>query len=158
MTLMHAHEMIGLTIGLAFMVVATQDARTGRVKVLHAKLVTGYCLAATLTAAILNRSGTRLVTAALGAAMVTLIQLVPYLIQHRQGRPLIGKADVRLAVPYGWTLGWLGIGYVYVGFAVTLISALMWAGLMRSQRVRFVPFMSLGLWAACAWSIFGVTG
>jgi len=147
--------LVGSTIGISMLFVAWEDARTGRVKIMHSQTITAYVLACTILCAFLIGAESRLVEAAAGALMVTTIQLVPYLLQTH-GRPgLIGKADVRLAVPYGWGLGWLGIGFVFLGFGITLVSALAIAFVTRKKQVRFVPYMALGLWVAWTWRVLG---
>ena len=70
---------------------------------------------------------------------------------------ILGFGDVRLALVLGLALGWLGIGYVLLGFfAANLIGALIGIGLIatrrmsRSDRIPYGVFLALG----CAVAVF----
>lgn len=70
---------------------------------------------------------------------------------------VLGFGDVRLALVLGLALGWLGIGYVLLGFfAANLIGALIGIVLIatkhltRSDRIPYGVFLALG----CAFSVF----
>ena len=90
--------------------------------------------------------------------MVFAIQLVPYRLQHRS-RDQIGRADLRLSIPFGWTLGFHGLGFVFVGFAVALLTGLLVSTLTRRRRIPFVPFLTVGLAVGVLWAVVaGATG
>ncbi len=64
---------------------------------------------------------------------------------------LLGFGDVRLALVLGLSLGWLGIGYVFVGFfAANLIGAVVGIYLIATKRmdrqsqVPYGVFLALG--------------
>jgi len=64
---------------------------------------------------------------------------------------ILGFGDVRLALVLGLALGWLGIGYVLLGFfAANLIGAVIGIGLIamkrmnRSDRIPYGVFLALG--------------
>lgn len=143
---------VSTLVALGFGYLAVHDARTQQVVVSHARIVTAIAVTGLGAVGVVTATWTSLVTAALGAALVTAIQLVPYLAQRGRGDDMIGRADVRLAVPFGWTLGYQGFGYVLVGFASTLVAGLLYAILLRRRRVPFVPFLTLGLVVGLVWS------
>jgi leader peptidase (prepilin peptidase)/N-methyltransferase len=70
---------------------------------------------------------------------------------------LLGFGDVRLSLVLGISLGWLGIGYVLLGFfAANLIGAVIGLALIatkrinRSDRIPYGVFLALG----CALAVF----
>jgi leader peptidase (prepilin peptidase)/N-methyltransferase len=70
---------------------------------------------------------------------------------------VLGFGDVRLSVVLGLALGWLGVGYVLLGFfAANLIGAVIGVALMatkrmdRSTRIPYGVFLALG----CAVAVF----
>lgn len=70
---------------------------------------------------------------------------------------LLGLGDVRLSVVLGLSLGWLGIGYVFLGFfAANLIGAVVGIWLIatkqmeRQSRVPYGIFLAMG----CAVAVF----
>jgi len=70
---------------------------------------------------------------------------------------LLGFGDVRLSLVLGMALGWLGIGYVLLGFfAANLIGAIVGITLIatkhmgRSDRIPYGVFLALG----CAVAVF----
>jgi leader peptidase (prepilin peptidase)/N-methyltransferase len=70
---------------------------------------------------------------------------------------LLGFGDVRLAPVLGISLGWLGVGYVFLGFfAANLIGAVIGVALIltkqlgRGDRIPYGVFLSLG----CAVAVF----
>jgi leader peptidase (prepilin peptidase)/N-methyltransferase len=69
----------------------------------------------------------------------------------------LGFGDVRLSLVLGLALGWLGVGYVLLGFfAANLIGAIVGIALIatkrmdRSKRIPYGVFLSLG----CALAVF----
>jgi leader peptidase (prepilin peptidase)/N-methyltransferase len=70
---------------------------------------------------------------------------------------VLGFGDVRLSVVLGLSLGWLGVGYVLLGFfAANLVGAIVGIALIaskrmtRSDRIPYGVFLALG----CAISVF----
>jgi leader peptidase (prepilin peptidase)/N-methyltransferase len=70
---------------------------------------------------------------------------------------ILGFGDVRLSLVLGMALGWLGIGYVLLGFfAANLIGAVIGIGLIatkrmsRSDRIPYGVFLAMG----CAVAVF----
>ncbi len=70
---------------------------------------------------------------------------------------LLGFGDVRLSLVLGLSLGWLGIGYVFLGFfAANLVGAVVGAVLIankrmeRRSRIPYGVFLALG----CAFAVF----
>lgn len=161
--------MAGLSAGLAavvavqFVLVAVEDARTGRVSVRAAQRITAVAIGGFGIVGLVTAAWTSLIQAALGAAVITGIQLVPYLLQGRGSRSTsgggdgrrawIGRADVRLAVPFGWTLGWFGLGFAFAGFASALLAGLVASAVSRSDRIPFVPFLAVGLIIGLLWAL-----
>lgn len=89
----------------------------------------------------------RLLTAAACAAVWFLLFLVINLVSPRA----LGFGDVRLAPLLGLGLGWLGIGYVLLGFfAANLIGAVVGIALIatkrmeRGQQIPYGVFLALG--------------
>jgi leader peptidase (prepilin peptidase) / N-methyltransferase len=70
---------------------------------------------------------------------------------------LLGFGDVRLAPVLGVTLGWLGVGYVLLGFfAANLIGAIVGIGLIVSGRMTRRDRIPYGVFlaAGCAVAVF----
>ena len=70
---------------------------------------------------------------------------------------MLGFGDVRLAPVLGLALGWLGVGYVLLGFfAANLIGAVIGVALIatkrmkRQQQIPYGVFLALG----CAVAVF----
>ena len=70
---------------------------------------------------------------------------------------LLGFGDVRLALVLGLSLGWLGVGYVLLGFfAANVFGAVIGLGLIatkhmtRTDRIPYGVFLALG----CALAVF----
>ena len=70
---------------------------------------------------------------------------------------LLGFGDVRLSLVLGLSLGWLGVGYVLLGFfAANVIGAVIGIALIatkridRSNRIPYGVFLALG----CALAVF----
>ena len=70
---------------------------------------------------------------------------------------LLGFGDVRLSLVLGLALGWLGVGYVLLGFfAANLIGAVVGIALIatkhmeRQSRIPYGIFLALG----CAVAVF----
>ncbi|MEM7337676.1 MAG: A24 family peptidase [Actinomycetota bacterium] len=132
-------------VALGFVVMARDDLRTGQVVVRQAQITTLVAVVGLgLPAALTGRWGA-LISAAVGAVVITGVQAVPYLAQRRLRRAMIGRADVRLAVPFGWTLGMFGLGWALLGFAVALVAGLLTAAITRREQMPFVPFLTAGL-------------
>lgn len=134
-------------VSAAFVALAINDARTWRVPVRHSMGVTGLAVGGLGLVAVMAGRWSALITAALAAVVIVSIQLVPYGLQRGQGGGAIGKADVRLAVPFGWTLGHFGFGFALTGFAVALVAGLAVALVTGRRKLPFVPFLALGLLA-----------
>jgi leader peptidase (prepilin peptidase)/N-methyltransferase len=74
-----------------------------------------------------------------------------FLLMNLASPQLLGFGDVRLALVLGLSLGWLGIGYVLVGFfAANLIGAVVGVALIatkhmeRQSRLPYGVFLALG--------------
>jgi leader peptidase (prepilin peptidase)/N-methyltransferase len=70
---------------------------------------------------------------------------------------LLGFGDVRLAPMLGLSLGWLGIGYVFLGFfAANLIGAVVGIALIATKRVGRHQQLPYGVFlaAGCAVAVF----
>jgi len=138
-----------------FAVLTAEDIKTSRVVVAHAVAVTALAVCGLGFIGIVTTNGEGLAGAAIAAMAITGIQLVPYRRQRTRPEPEIGRADVRLAIPFGWTLGYFGLGFALVGFAFALVTGLGWALSHRSRRhqaVPFVPFLTIGLVVALFWA------
>jgi prepilin signal peptidase PulO-like enzyme (type II secretory pathway) len=144
--------LLATLITAGFAAIAHHDWRTSRVVVRHAIGITAVAVAGFGTLALASSQWTRLAGSILGAVLVTSIQLFPYLMQRQRGGGLIGTADVRLAVPFGWTLGYFGVSFAFIGFAVALVAGLGFALISRRNRIPFVPFMTIGLIVGLGWS------
>lgn len=133
---------------------ALEDADTGRVTIRRAQRITVVALFGFGAISALTGTWDRLVTAAFGVAVIAGIQAIPYFLQSQgEGRDWIGKADIRLGVPFGWTLGWFGLGVAVGGFAVSLAGGVVFSLATRRKRVPFVPFLALGLTGGVAWGV-----
>lgn len=143
---------IAAGVGAAFVVMAWSDLRTSRVVVRQAKQATALAVVGLGGIAVSGRDWFVIIQAAAGAVLVTGIQMIPYWYQQRYGEERIGRADIRLAVPFGWTLGWFGIGFALVGYAIALVTGLAYGILSGRRRIPFVPFMTVGLWLGLAWA------
>lgn len=137
-------------VAAGFVILAVGDARRSEVVVRHAQLVTVVAIAGLGSVAVVAGNWGGLVTAGISAALITAIQLVPFGLQHGRGE-WIGRADIRLGLPFGWTLGYFGLGFAFVGFGVALLSGLGMALLTRRQRIPFVPFLTVGLLFGLVW-------
>ncbi|MCP3988655.1 MAG: hypothetical protein GY724_06265 [Actinomycetia bacterium] len=140
-------------VGIAFVAIGHLDWRTSRVVVSHAVGVTIIAVGGFGALAIASSNWANLASSAAGAILVTTIQLVPYTLQRGRGGALIGTADVRLGVPFGWTLGYFGLSFAFIGFAIALVSGLTFALVSGRQQVPFVPFLSIGLLAGLGWAM-----
>ncbi len=78
---------------------------------------------------------------------------VPVTPDRRAEGAWIGRADVRLGVPFAWTLGWFGLGFAVVGFALALLLGLMVGAVTRRTRIPFVPFLTVGLITGLLWAL-----
>lgn len=164
---------VAALVAILFARMAIQDARTWTVRVAEANATTAIAVVGLSVAAVIDQEWGALLQAVAMAATVTGIQGVPYLLQQRtrairpEVSPLepsapestpasegptevpaerrIGLADVRLAIPFGWTLGWFGISFAFVGFAVAVLGGLAALLLTRRRALPFVPFLAVGL-------------
>lgn len=141
---------IGATVVALFAVAAIEDATTERVRIRLSQLITVVAVAGFSLVSVVASSWTRLLSALAGAAIVVGVQAIPYWRQARAGTKSratdrIGKADVRLGVPFGWTLGWFDVGYAVVGFALALALGVLYSLATRRTSVPFVPFLTAGL-------------
>ncbi len=136
---------------------ALEDARTGRVTIRRARIITAVALFGFGAISALSGTWDRLVTAALGVAVIAGVQAIPYWLQSLgEGRDWIGRADVRLGVPFGWTLGWFSVGVAVGGFAVSLAGGVLFTLAARRQSVPFVPFLTVGLAGGVAVGLLGL--
>jgi leader peptidase (prepilin peptidase)/N-methyltransferase len=70
---------------------------------------------------------------------------------------LLGFGDVRLSVVLGLPLGWLGIGYVLLGFfAANLIGAIVGIALIATKQIERQSRIPYGVFlaAGCALAVF----
>jgi len=144
---------IGVVTAAGLIVLGVRDARTERVPVRWSRALTAVAVGALLVVGAAGRQWGALAGAAAGAVLVTGIQLVPYRLQARSGTAAIGRADVRLGVPFGATLGWFGLGFTVVGFALALLAGLAASAALRRRRLPFVPFLAGGHAVALVWAI-----
>lgn len=144
---------VGVVTAVGLIVLGVGDARTERVPVRWSRALTAVAVAGLAVAGVAGREWGALAEAAAGAALVTGIQLVPYGVQARSGKAAIGRADVRLGVPFGASLGWFGLGFTVVGFALALVGGLVATAALRRRRLPFVPFLAGGHAAALAWAL-----
>lgn len=151
---MWAGAAIGVVTAVGLIGLAVRDGRTERVPVRWSRAVTAVAVGGLVVAGVVGREWGALAGASAGAVLVTGIQLVPYARQARTGRDAIGRADVRLGVPFGATLGWFGLGFTVVGFALALVGGLVASAVLRRRRLPFVPFLAGGHAVALAWALW----
>lgn len=148
---------VAALVGIGFLVAAAEDARTGHVAVRTGRTTTAVAVVGLTAVGLVATAWAQLVQALLGAALVTGIQAIPYLLQPGRGSgrsgEWIGRADVRFGVPFGWTLGFFGLGFALVGFAVALVAGLVASAIRRRRRIPFLPYLALGLWSGLAWAL-----
>lgn len=149
-----AGGVIGVVTSAGLIILAVRDARTERVPVRWARAVTAVAVGGLAVGGVLGREWGALAGAGAGASLVTGIQLVPYGLHARSGQEAIGRADVRLGVPFGATLGWFGLGFTVVGFALALVAGLVASAALRRRRLPFVPFLAGGHAAALVWALW----
>lgn len=150
-------EIVGLVIaaaiGVGFTLLAVIDYRTLQVPVRHARRVAYGAIAGLTALSAMTGDWDRLIQACVGSTLVACLQALPYLWQQRRPDLLIGRADLRLAFPFGFTLGWFGLGFVVVGFTAALLTGLAYAAGTRKVLIPFVPAMSIGYWFALTWAV-----
>ncbi len=161
---------------LSFVVVGLEDASTSRVTIRRAQAITAFTVLGLGSAAVAGGAWHRLVGAAVGAAVVTATLGFPYWLQTRRivpnhvetatdpgpnrvgrnsvGRNSVGRADLRLGVPFGWTLGWFDVGIAFVGFATALAAGVLYAAATRRSAIPFVPFLAIGLAVGVGWGLW----
>ncbi len=144
---------IGVITAAGLSGLAVRDARTGRVPVRWSRALTAVAVGGLAVIGMAGRDWGALTGALAGAVLVTGIQLVPYGLQARTGRAAIGRADVRLGVPFGASLGWFGVGFTVVGFALALPGGLVASAAVRRRRLPFVPFLAGGHAVALVWAL-----
>ncbi len=136
---------IAVAVGAGLTGLGVRDVRTGTVPVAPARALTAVAVGGlAVVGAAATRWG-RLGEAVLGALLVAGIQGAAYGIQRRAGRAGMGRADVRLSLPFGWTLGWFGLAF--------LVSGLVVATAGRRRSVPFVPFLAAGYWFGLLWVV-----
>jgi leader peptidase (prepilin peptidase) / N-methyltransferase len=92
------------------------------------------------------------------AALGGILGFGAFLLLHLAVPRGMGYGDVRLAGLVGMTVGWLGLGHVFVAFFFGFVlGAIFGAGLMvvtgrgRKTRIPFAPFLSAGAVIAVLW-------
>lgn len=151
---------VAIVVG-GFVALAVQDARSQEVSVRAAQLVTAIAVTGLSAATILGDSWTRPVFAVAGAVLVTGLQALPIAIARLRSSPRsapehaapVGAADIRLAVPLGWTLGWFGLAFAVVGYGLALVAGLATAVVTGRERIAFVPFLTAGLVVGLGWAL-----
>lgn len=151
-----------LVIG-SFIVLSIEDATTSRVTIQRSRAATAIAVIGFFATSSIGGSWDRLLNAALGAMMVTAALAIPYLVQAAAGRrrrrepqreTWIGRADVRLSVPFGWTLGWFDVRAAAAGLAVALAAGVLAAIGTHRSTVPFVPYLTLGLIVGIGWGLW----
>jgi leader peptidase (prepilin peptidase) / N-methyltransferase len=67
---------------------------------------------------------------------------------------VLGFGDVRLGLALGLSLGWLGVGYVLLGFfAANLVGALIGIGLIATKRITRSDRIPYGVFLALGWAV-----
>ena len=67
---------------------------------------------------------------------------------------ILGFGDVRLSLVLGLALGWLGVGYVLLGFfAANLIGALLGIALITTKRMTRTDHIPYGVFLACGCAV-----
>lgn len=136
-----------------FVAIGHRDWRTSRVAVRHSIGITVVAVVGFGLLTIAWSEWVSLAGSILGAVLVTSIQFLPYFVQRRRGGSLIGTADVRLGVPFGWTLGYFGVSFAVIGFTAALVLGLGFALVSGQKRIPFVPFMAVGLLVGLGWAL-----
>ena len=117
---------VAVVVGAVIGWLALTDARTMRVPVRTIQMLTIASIAGLTPLSDVAGSPSPSTGAAAGAVVVTLIQTLPRIVSRLRGSDLLGFAEVRLAVPFGWTLGCFG-------FAVVRLSVALVVGLGAAQ-------------------------
>ncbi len=144
---------IAAVVGIGFSLLAVIDYRTLQVPIVQARRVVYGAVFGLTALSSVTGDWDRLIQACVGTTLVVCLQALPYLWQQRRPDLLIGRADLRLAFPFGWTLGWFGLGFVIVGFTAALLTGLAYAAATRKTLIPFVPAMSIGYWFALTWAV-----
>ena len=156
---------VSILIVASFVVLGAEDAATSRVTIRRSRATTALAAIGFGAASALGNEWDRLLGAAIGAAMVAAALAIPYVVQGVGSRAdrsgsgperWIGRADVRLGVPFGWTLGWFDVRVAIVGFGLALSAGLLYAIGGRRATVPFVPFLTLGLAAGAGWGVWAL--
>jgi len=160
-----AAAVMAAAVVVLFVVAAFEDAATGRVTIRRSQVTTAAAVVGFGLISAATGSWERLLSAALGATIVVAVQAIPYWLQStsdtsRDINPpqdsrsdWIGKADLRLGLPFGWTLGWFGVEVAVGGFVVALAVGVLFSLATRRRSVPFVPFLAIGL---AVGAVFGV--
>ena len=152
-----ATSALGIIVAASFVVAGIEDARTTRVTIRRSKSITIVAVVGLLVISAVGGTWDRLLSAVLGAVLVSSVQIMPYWWQsRRRDDDWIGKADVRLGVPFGWTVGWFGLGLAVASFALALLLGLGYALATRRSSVPFVPFLAAGVVVGVGWGIMDV--
>ncbi len=141
---------VAVVVGAVIGWLALTDARTMRVPVRTIQMLTIASIAGLTPLSDVAGSPSPSTGAAAGAMVVTAIQTLPRIVSRLRGSDLLGFAEVRLAVPFGWTLGWFSVGIAVVRLSVALVVGLSAAQL---SRVAFVLVLCAGYWLTLTWAI-----
>jgi len=138
---------VAVAVVVAFGYLALSDVRTMKVPIRRSIQTTTLALGGLGVVGVTDQNWSALGSAVVGAVGITVIQLVPVIVQRRRGTPMIGRADVRLGIPFGFTLGYFGLVALFWGFLLANLAGLGWSLATGRNRIPFVAFMAAGMGA-----------